>query len=63
MVPFEASDTFQKELEPAGGYIGSVEGSIKISATIVFVVCLFVKLPRLNAIAISALLPPNYWAF
>lgn len=57
IVTFGASDTFQKDLEPVLGYVGSVAGSVVISAMIVFVVCLFGKLNKPWALAISTLLP------
>ena len=63
IVTFGASDTFQKDLEPVLGYVGSVAGSIVISAIIVFVVCLFGKLNKSKAIAISTLLPPTLVTF
>ena len=63
IVTFGAFDTFQKDLEPVIGYVGSVAGGIVISAIIVFVVCLFGKLDRPKAVAISTLLPPTLVTF
>lgn len=63
IVTFGASDTFQKDLEPVVGYVGSVAGSIVISAVIVFVVCLLGRLPKPKALAISTLLPPTLVTF
>ena len=56
-------DTFQQNLEPVDGYLASVIGGIVISAIIVFVVCLFGKMPRTKALATAALLPPTLATF
>jgi len=63
IVTFGASETFQKDLEPVLGYVGSVAGSIVISGIIVFVVCLFGILNKSKALAISTLLPTTLVTF
>lgn len=63
IVTLGAFDTFQQDLEPVAGYIANVLGGIVISATIVFVVCLFVKMPRQKALATAFLLPPTLATF
>ena len=63
IVTLGASDTFQKNLEPVVGYVGSVLGSTVISAIIVFAVCWLAKLTRSKSLAIAALLPPTLVVF
>jgi ABC-type polysaccharide/polyol phosphate export permease len=63
IVTLGASDTFQKNLEPVVGYVGSVLGSIVISGIIVFAVCWLGKLTRSKSLAIAALLPPTLVVF
>ena len=63
IVAIGVSGMFQPDLEPVVGYVGSVAGDIVISAVIVFVVCLFGKLSRPKALAISVLLAPTLVTF
>ena len=63
VVTLGAFDTFQRDLEPVAGYLASVLGGMVISAIIVFVVCLLVRMPRRKAVATALLLPPTLVTF